>query len=201
MAMRPPGLRHLPSVARRMSERDRDRRQEATGPAPDPAQQVGSLLDGIRAIAEKLAEAAREGGSQGASQGGGERTLDIGGREGRMVFGYSIRSGLDGVRAEPFGDVPRKPAKDAPAEPAARTPITDLFEEADAFVAVVELPGAAEEEITLAVEDGALLVRTTGAHAYAARIALPGPVDAARLARSLRNGILEVRLPRAGSGA
>lgn len=202
MPPRRPGIANR-SVARMMADRAR-----AQGAAPNAAEGGGAtqghgLLDGIRAIAEKLADMANQA-KDGSAQhsGGGERSLDIGGKEGRMVFGYTVRMGLDGAEAEPFGHVP--PAALQPSGAAApRRPITDLFEEAAALVVVVELPGAADNEITLAVEDGALAVTTTGKHPYGARVELPCAVDAAGMTRSLNNGILEVRLPRAtqGSGA
>lgn len=179
-------------IARMLSERAR-----AGTAAPDSdaaaAEPLSGLMDGLKRLAEALAQA-----SAAPQAGQGERAVEIGGREGRMVFGYSVRMGLDGAKAEPFGHVAPR-AQATPAAAAARTPITDLFEEAEAIVVVAELPGAAEPDIALAVEDGALAIAVAGAHPYAARIALPGPVDAAGLSRSLRNGILEVRLPRAGA--
>lgn len=189
---RRPGIART-SIARLMSERARP------GAAPAEAQAAGAeplagLMDGLKRLAEALARDAA-----GPQAGQGERAVEIGSREGRMVFGYSVRMGLDGAKAEPFGHVAPRPAA-APAAAAARTPITDLFEEAEAIVVVAELPGAAEPDIALAVADGALAITVAGAHPYAARLALPGPVDAAGLSRSLRNGILEVRLPRAGAG-
>jgi HSP20 family molecular chaperone IbpA len=197
MSPRRPGIANR-SVARMMSDRARAQGAVAPNAAEGAATAQGhGLLDGIRAIAEKLADMAKDGAAQ--HSGGGERSLDIGGREGRMVFGYTVRMGLDGAEAEPFGHVP--PATPQPSgAPAPRRPITDLFEEKAAIVVVVELPGAAEQDITLAVEDGALSVTTTGKHPYAARVDLPAAVEAAGMTRSLRNGILEVRLPRCCKG-
>ena len=139
---------------------------------------IGGLLDGLRQIAEGLQSFSEQG----------EKRLDIGGRDGRMVFGYSIRT-ADG-RAEAFGHVP---------ETAMRQPIVDVIEEADAILVIAEMPGVAAEDVTARVEDGALLVETPGPAAWRKRVALPGPVLAAGMTVAARNGIVEIRLPRAAA--
>jgi len=146
------------------------------GPRREPG--IAGLLDGLRQIAEGL---------QGFSE-QGEKRLDIGGREGRMVFGYSIRT-ADG-RAEAFGHVP---------EAAARQPIVDVIEEADAILVIAEMPGVAAEDVTARIEDGALLLETPGPAAWRKRVALPGPVVAAGMTLAARNGIVEIRLPRSAA--
>ncbi len=139
---------------------------------------IAGLLDGLRQIAEGLQSCSEQG----------EKRLDIGGRDGRMVFGYSIRT-ADG-RAEAFGHVP---------ETAARQPIVDVIEEADAILVIAEMPGVAAEDVTARVEDGALLLQTPGPAAWRKRVALPGPVAAAGMTVAARNGIVEIRLPRAAA--
>ena len=105
-----------------------------------------------------------------------------------MVFGYSIRT-ADG-RAEAFGHVP---------EAAARQPIVDVIEEADAILVIAEMPGVAAEDVTARIEDGALLLQTPGPAAWRTRVALPGPVSAAGMTLAARNGIVEIRLPRSAA--
>jgi HSP20 family molecular chaperone IbpA len=51
--------------------------------------------------------------------------------------------------------------------------------------------------VTARVAENALLIDSAAPHAYRKRVALPAAVDAARMTVSCRNGILEVRLPRA----
>ena len=139
---------------------------------------IAGLLDGLREIAEGLQNFSEQG----------EKRLDIGGRDGRMVFGYSIRT-ADG-RAEAFGHVP---------ETAARQPIVDVIEEADAILVIAEMPGVAAEDVTARVEDGALLLETPGPAAWRKRVALPGPVLPAGMTVAARNGIVEIRLLRAAA--
>jgi HSP20 family protein len=185
MAMRP----RRPGIARTLSERAR---AKADAPAAESAPTgLGGLLDGLREMAEKLGRMASEAGGDTAS---GEREIDLGGG-GRMVFGYSLRTGLDAARAEPFGHVPERGAK--PTPDTARQPIVDVFEEAESIVVVAEIPGASESGIACRMEGGDLLIEASGARSYRKRLTLPGAVDPASLRSSLRNGILEITLRRA----
>lgn len=168
------------SLGRMMSERAR----AGEPPAAQGAEALGDLLGGLGRMLQGLQEAVEKA----AATPEGER---------KFVVGYQVKVGPLGAAAEPFGHV--APAPDA--APAARQPIVDVFEEADAILVVAELPGAAEEQVTARVEDGALLIESPPPHAYRKRVALPAAVDAARLSLACRNGILEVRLPRAGEAA
>ena len=172
--------RHPPSVARRMGQ--------AASPTGNGG--LGGILGGLRELAEGLQRLSETGGIEA---GGGEKEVDIGGRKGRMVFGYSVRVGEHGSKGEAFGHVPETPAT---AEPPVRQPIVDVLEEPEAIIVIAELPGVGEHEATARVEAGALLIETPAPNRYRKRVALPGPVEAAGLTMACRNGILEVRLPR-----
>jgi HSP20 family protein len=182
--------RRPPSLARRLSERAR-----AEGPQAEPGMALGGVFDGLKGLADglgKLAEAAQQ-----ARHAGGATRVEIGGQEGRMVFGYAVRT-LDGA-VQAFGHVPQ-PKQEGMHVPEARQPIVDVFEEADAILVVAEVPGLDPEKLTLSVEDGALRIEGEGAVRYRHRVPLPGPVDAAAMTKACRNGILDVRLPRSGKG-
>lgn len=171
------GRRHPPSVARALSERARAAEAPAQGAAP------GHVLDGIRGLIDglqKLAETAQD------------MRGEMGGQDGKIVFGCSIRTADGAVQS--FGT----PARGA--APEAREPLTDVMEEADAILVVAEVPGLDPAQLSLSVTDGALLIEGGGRVRYRRRVALPAAVDAARLTQACRNGILEVRLPRAGAG-
>ncbi|MFD2030703.1 Hsp20/alpha crystallin family protein [Ancylobacter dichloromethanicus] len=75
-----------------------------------------------------------------------------------------------------------------------REPLVDVFDEADEIIVTAEIPGVAENEISLALDGNRLSLSTTGRHLYAKTITLPGPVDPASLERSHRNGILQAKL-------
>lgn len=175
----PPRRPRPPSIARAMSGR-------AAPPAGDKqgAEAITGLIGGLGRLLQGLESAVREA-SAGATD-----------AEKRLVLGYSLKVGpLGAASAEPFGDI----------APAAREPIVDIHEEADAILVVAELPGVEAECVVARVEpDGTLLIESARPRAYRKRLALPGPVDAAGLSLTCRNGILEVRLPRAagaGQGA
>lgn len=182
MAIRPPRAGF--SVSRRMSERAR------AGESPGEAG-IGGLFSGLRGALEEFS-----------------RTLDLGGEKARMVFGYTVRIGPDGIDAEPFGHVPPapdspapdSPAPDSPAKPApALQPIVEVYQDGDSVVVVAELPGAAAEAIVCRPEGNKLLIETTGARHYRKELTLPVPVRAEGVRQTYQNGILEVRLPRAGA--
>jgi HSP20 family protein len=83
----------------------------------------------------------------------------------------------------------------------AREPLVDVFDEAGEVLIVAELPGVKPEEVTVAIEDGALVIATTGARRFRAVRTLPASIDEASLARAMRNGILEIRLAKTGAAA
>jgi HSP20 family protein len=156
---------------------------------------LGTLLG---RLADAVSEAAGKAGSHEQAT-KGERKIEIGGREGRLVFGYSVRVGLDGAEGAPFGHV--APGQAAPSPDAARQPIVDVIEEDDAIVVVAEMPGASEGDVTVTVDAAnTLSIATPPPTRYGHSIALPCPVDEAGMTCACRNGILEVRLPRRTGG-
>ncbi|MGK7867656.1 Hsp20/alpha crystallin family protein [Falsiroseomonas sp. E2-1-a20] len=176
--MRPP--RRPPSVARRLADADRPP-QAATG--------LGGIFQGLQKLMETL---------QGLSQ-------KPAGEEGRVVFGYSIRTAGGETRAEAFGHVPpaappQASAAAPEAKPAAQQPIVDVFEEAEAIRVIAEMPGVGAADFAARVEDGALVLQAADGR-WHKRVALPGAVDASGMTVAARHGIIEIRLPRAGGGA
>jgi HSP20 family protein len=154
-------------------------------------QPQGDLLSRLKDVFDQLAQTA------GAISDQGDVPFTIGGKEGRMVFGYNIRMGLDGLKAEPFGDVPTGAKKPKSQSPAARAPIVDVFEEPDAIRVIAELPGVAAEDVLCSLDGLTLRIETRGGHLYAKTLTLPAPVDATTLVHTCRNGILEISVARA----
>jgi len=97
-------------------------------------------------------------------------------------------------------------------EPADWTPAVDLYETADRYVIVAEVPGMRQEDIHLEAHDGRLTLagtrrpRPAGAEQYhrierghgsfRRTFPLPHPVDAARITADLRDGVLTVTCPK-----
>ncbi len=158
------------------------------------------MVEALRGLVTKLSEAAQD--AQNAPQSEGEpatHSFTVGGKEAKMVFGYTLRMGREGVSAEPFGDVPEAaaPAQPRPTAAApARQPIVEVSEEPDAVVVVAELPGADPEGITCRVDGVHLHIEANGTRRYRKEVPLPAPVVAEGLKQSFQNGILEVRLTR-----
>ncbi|WP_158292382.1 Hsp20/alpha crystallin family protein [Paracraurococcus ruber] len=177
------------SLSRRLSERSR---AGDPPPASGAAPAMGAMLEGLQRVLGGLQDAISQA----------EQAPDA---ERKLVFGYSLKVGPLGAEAEPFGHVAPRARADGGREagsPAAREPITDVFEEADAILVIAEVPGAEAERVTATLDaDGALLIDCAGPQAYRKRIPLPAKVDGAGLAMACRNGILEIRLPRAEAGA
>jgi HSP20 family protein len=113
-----------------------------------------------------------------------------------------MRMGLDGLQAEPFGNVP--PAAQTRGEktaPATRAPITDIFEEGGEIRVIAEMPGVTEEDVICSIAGNSLRIETRGGHRYGKTLDLPGHIDPASLKFSCRNGIVEISITRAGGPA
>jgi HSP20 family molecular chaperone IbpA len=176
-------------IARQLSERARAAAGEKATPA-DLGARLGAAFDSLTAMLENL-------GAAEAGQITRNFDLPLGpdGKSGRAVFGYTIRSGLDGLRAERFGHTPQAgPTLQKAASPPPRAPITDLFEEAGTLRIIAELPGAAPQDVNCATDGQTLTIETTAEPRYAKTLALPKPVLPASLSHNITNGILEVRL-------
>ena len=92
-------------------------------------------------------------------------------------------------------------------------PTTNVFETKESFVVKAEVPGLAENDVAVSVEDDALVVRGQRkcaapegytAHlrerasvAFTRKLPLPARVDADAVAATLRDGVLTITLPKA----
>lgn len=166
---------------------------------------LGDLVDLVARTAAQSEEASTEQGEgaqseetsteqgEGVQTKQGEIRFKSAGREGRAVYGFSIRSGLGGIpKVERFGNVRTTPEGPVVAE--VREPLVDLFDEHAEIIMVAELPGVAEEEIVINIKDDILALETVGERKYAKEILLPCAVNADTLQKSYRNGILELHL-------
>jgi len=115
------------------------------------------------------------------------------------VVGYSIRSGSLGRRTRRPGgsDSEFNPGRKAgPDVETAREPLAEIHGENDRIVVTIELPGVTEDEISVSVDGQELDVEATGQKRYRASFRLDAPVDGANRQTSLRNGILQIVLPK-----
>lgn len=133
----------------------------------------------------------------------GERELKHSGELGddkqgvKAVYGFSVRVGGGGKPLiEKFGNV--RDDEQGPVVEEAREPMVDLFDEGDHLLVVAELPGVAENDIRFEVHEDVLsLSATCGDRKYRKEVLLSAAVDAKTATSSYRNGVLEIKLPKA----
>ncbi|MEO0512547.1 MAG: Hsp20/alpha crystallin family protein [Planctomycetota bacterium] len=163
---------------------------------------VDGILGGLGDIFGKLADLAdnaeRLQQGQGSTRDGSFQTSD--GREGRFQVGFNVRTLADNagertIEVEPFGDVTRDRTTGEASVTERREPPTDIFEEPDHVLVVVEMPGIALDQATLTVEGDVLTVTAeNGPKRYYKEVLLPGPFKPADLNITATNGVFEVRL-------
>lgn len=154
----------------------------------------GGLFKGLGDFIDLLGEMI-ETGEEEVARTGEFRVKGLGDKA-RGVYGFSVRTGIGGIpQVERFGNI--RTTEEGPVVAEVREPLVDLFDEEQEIVVVAELPGVAEEEVHIEVQDDILSLETTGERKYAKEILLPEPVDAATLRKAYKNGILELRLKKA----
>ena len=171
----------------------RNKKQE---PKPEVSFDLGfgGLFKGLGNFLDMLSELVETG--QGVATRTGEFGVKGLGDKARGVYGFTVRTGIAGVpRVEHFGNI--RAGEGGPVVAEVREPLVDVFDEADEIVVVAELPGVAEDEITIDLQDDILSVETAGEHRYAKEILLAQAVVPEQLQKTYRNGILELRLKKA----
>lgn len=139
--------------------------------------------------------------SQLAEQGGGELkgSQDLGDekRGVKAVYGFSVRVGGGGKPLiEKFGNV--QDAGQGPTVEEVREPMVDQFDEGEHLLVVAELPGVDAGDIRFEIkEDVLLLSATRGERKYRKELLLSAPVRAEGASSSYRNGVFELKLPKA----
>ncbi len=122
------------------------------------------------------------------------RTGKVDGPQGlKAVYGYSMKLGLGGKPSvSRFGNV--REGAQGPIVEEAREPLTDIFDEKDSVVVVLEIPGVDESAIVVKpLKENLLMVEASGPNClYRKEIALPSPIKPDSIRRSYRNGLLEL---------
>jgi HSP20 family molecular chaperone IbpA len=160
----------------------------------------GFGLDGLlRGLGELLRQAANIAAD--ARRGEGQRPVMESHMSVRSVDGEEIGAdffGLGDLAASPAA----QPGEASAQSPEHREPAVDIIATADTISAIVELPGAEPGTLAVRVEHDMLTVAANGRGVeYAAEALLPQPVDDAARELSFRNGVLELKWPRAEPGA
>jgi len=115
----------------------------------------------------------------------------------KAVYGFSVRVGGGGKPlVEQFGNV-KDDGQGAVVEET-REPMVDVFDEGDHLLLVAELPGVEAGDIGYEIEDDVLsLSATHGERKYRKEVLLPTRVLVQSASPSYRNGVFELKLPKA----
>lgn len=151
---------------------------------------LGNLVEQLG----KLVEQAEQDG--GGVNKGGEFKLGSDSKA-KGVYGFSIKSGLGdkGVKVEPFGNIRKDEGGKLVAVHEVREPMVDLFDEPTRLLIVAEVPGIAEENLQLELQDDILLISTKkGEPNYRKELLLPASFSVKDLSFECRNGVLEIVL-------
>jgi HSP20 family protein len=153
---------------------------------------LGGLFNGISNLIDLVSELAEPGETVTSSSGkiNFGQASDLQG-----VYGFTVRTGIGGIpRVESFGNI--RETDEGPVIAETREPMIDIFDEEESILVVAELPGVAEHELSLTVQNDVLALTTNGKWKYAKEILLPAPVLEEGMTISYNNGVLEVRLPK-----
>jgi HSP20 family protein len=155
--------------------------------------------DAIEEIARRLGglvETVQDAIKSGADSGEGGRDFKIDTPLGPLSGRYSmsVKSAVGGSLSSAPGSVRRKPAEEPAANPTAREPMIDAFDEADAVVVTADISGLRLEDVVVRCEPGHLVLKINGAAPFTRRLAFPmlTPEHSPRV--RMANGILEIRV-------
>ena len=154
---------------------------------------LGGIFKGLGDLLDVLSEMS-EAGEEEVSRTGEFKVKGLG-EKARGVYGFSVRTGIGGVpQVERFGNI--RTSKEGAVVADVREPLVDVFEEEQEIVVVAEMPGVAEEEVGIDIDEDILSLKTTGDRKYEKELLLPAAVDARSLRKVFKNGILELRVKR-----
>jgi HSP20 family protein len=147
---------------------------------------IGNLLD----LVSNLAEAGENINRTGEIKFGDSEKM-------QGVYGFTVRTGIGGMpKVESFGNI--RESEEGPIVADTREPMVDVFDEGATVLVVCELPGASREEIHIEVTGDVLALSTTGNRRYAREVLLPAAAKSEEMTVTYNNGVLEVRLQKAG---
>lgn len=151
---------------------------------------LGGLFDNLEKLVDAAAKLKESGGEYKK-----EGEIDLGHlRKGmKGIFGVTVKTGIGGEQpvVESFGNIRKTP--EGPKVDEEREPLSDIFDEKEAIVVMLEMPGVAKEDIMVSLEGDILEVAAQGqSRKYRKELLLPAQVQAETLAWEYKNGVLEV---------
>jgi HSP20 family molecular chaperone IbpA len=154
------------------------------------------FLRRLQSHLERMMEDVRNGDLKGTWM---VKRLDEPGLKGFYIQGnFGSDEALEPL--EPLRPRRRRPLPENPfelpsrAEDRVREPLTDVFDEGDAFRVYVELPGVEKDNVRLTVEDGSLQIT---ADRFRKILRLPeSHIDAGSISSEYKNGVLVITIPK-----
>jgi HSP20 family protein len=123
------------------------------------------------------------------------------------------------VKWDPLQDLlaPQRRMNRLATGPTGWTPAVDIFETADRYVIMVELPGLSQDDVQLQHHEGRLTISGVrrerespceqfhrierGHGSFSRTFHLPAPIDGERVTADLRDGVLTVTCPKANDSS
>lgn len=133
-----------------------------------------------------------------AGSGQSEESFDTSSGPVRAKGGIRVRmGGLDTTAAfKPQPINPMRPRQTPQKPTPARALTYDLIEDETVWILTAEAPGAAIEDLTLAIEGSDLVLQIQGLHPCLAHIPMPAACALDQIETALRNGILTLKFPK-----
>jgi HSP20 family protein len=152
---------------------------------------LGDLVGQLSDLAEKAEKA-----GQGGFAKEGEFNVQGLGEKARGIYGVSVKMGLGGEPAvQTFGNI--HATKKGPEVSDVREPLVDVFDEDGEVLVIAEMPGVAEDDISVKVTGETLKLTTKGEFHYSKEVELPAKVKTRSIRKTYRNGLLEMRFTKA----
>ncbi len=159
---------------------------------------AAGAIRGLTNFLEKLAKLAEEGGTL-------EKSSDFETSKGfKGVWGINVKTGIGGdgqgggekpnFVVEPFGTPIQEDSRGRVVVDPVREPPTDVFDEEDHVLVIVEMPGVDADDIQLDIDGDVFQLRAeSGDRRFRKELLLPRAVDAEKTTIRSENGIVEIR--------
>ncbi|WP_287374000.1 Hsp20 family protein [Prosthecochloris sp.] len=151
---------------------------------------LGGLFDGLDKLVDAAAKLKEMGGEYSKE---GEIDLSHLKKGMKGVFGVTVKTGIggEGPVVESFGNI--RKTKEGPKVEEEREPLSDIFDEDDGVIVMLEMPGVAKEDIAVTLEGDILeVIAQSQSRKYRKELLLPSAVQAETIAWTYQNGVLEV---------
>lgn len=157
---------------------------------------VEGIIKGLGDLIEKLGDLAEKGEQLKRT---GEFDFTSGGKEGKGVFGFTVKTGInndrDEFQVESFGNIAKDPKTGEAVVQEVSQPLVDIIEEEDHLLVIAEMPGVSPDDIKIDLNGDVLTIEAErGPKKYFKEMMLPRGFDHKQLSESCHNGVLEIKL-------